>query len=842
MRRLLPALGLFLAWGSLAEAHGLLIPEDKSLPPLAMVNHRVTITMEDQVAVTRVEQSFRNHTDRRLEATYLFPVPRGASVNKFTMWVNGHEVNGELVEAPKARQIYEDIVRRTLDPGLLEYLGNNLLRLRVFPIEPKKDQKIALSFTSVANRDAGLVEYIYPLKTDGKATNTLEEFSIQATIRSQHPIQNIYSPTHAITIRRSNDREASVQFERNQALLDKDFQLFYATGDKDIGFSTLLHRPVRNEKGYFLLLISPRLETPKDQYIARDMVFVLDTSGSMQGPKIDQAKRALKFCLNNLTSHDRFGLINFATTVNKYRDSLQESGTDQVEQARKWVDNLEAAGGTAIQDALAAALEMRSTDTGRTFTIVFFTDGQPTIGETDPQRILQAVTARNTANTRIFTFGVGDDVNATLLDQLADQTRAVSTYVRPAEDIEAKVSSLYSKISHPVLANLKLTAGSDIHLEEVYPPQLPDLFHGGQLVVLGRYNGQGHAAITLNGTVGMEPRNFVYEINFPQKTGDERGFVENLWARRKVGYMLDHIRAHGENKELVQETIALAKKYGIATPYTSYLVVPDGPLPVARGGLPGMSGMPRMMGGMGIGGGLGGGGPSFGLAAPQLRGATPMGQQAAGQGGAGAAPASAADGTFRVLDLARFAQNKPGTLHENRDRLESERLREVQQQMQGRMGGAGPTAMPLFYRQLQAAGEKKSVYEQAKESLGKRRQDEVQAGRLGVELSIDANELRNQSRLTQTALRNVGGRNCLEFGGVWIDEAFDAKTPALVVKAMTPAYFRILERQPQIKDVFQLGNHLVWITPSGTALVIDTNDGKDKLADAEIDKLFVVKK
>ena len=441
-----------------------------------MLNHHVTISMEDQVAVTRVEQTFRNHTDRQLEATYVFPVPKGASVNKFTMWVNGKEVSGEMLEAAKARQIYTDIVRRTQDPGLLEYMGNNLLRMKVFPILPRSDQKVALSFTAVATRDADLVEYIYPLKTDGKATSTLQEFSIQATIKSQHPIQNIYSPTHAISVTRPSDREALVKFDRNQALLDKDFQLFYATGDKDIGFTTLTHRPISKEKGFFFLMISPRIELPKDQVIPRDMVMVLDTSGSMRGPKMDQARRALKYCLDNLNPNDRFGVLNFATTVNRYRDSLADAGKEQVEQAKKWVDMLESTGGTAINDALAAALEFRGSDSSRTFTIVFFTDGQPTIGETNVDRITKNVMTRNTANTRIFTFGVGDDVNATFLDQLAEQTRAVSTYVRPAEDIEAKVSSLYTKISHPVLANLKLSAGNDVHLEETYPPQLPDLF------------------------------------------------------------------------------------------------------------------------------------------------------------------------------------------------------------------------------------------------------------------------------------------------------------------------------------------------------------------------------
>jgi Ca-activated chloride channel family protein len=832
MNRCLPVVLLALAWAGPVAAHGLLIPEDKNLPPLAMVNHKVNINLEDQVAVTKVEQTFRNHTDRPLEATYVFPVPRGASVNKFTMWVNGKEMSGELLEAAKARQIYQDIVRRTQDPGLLEYMDNNLFRMKVFPIPARSDQKVTLSYTAVAQRDANTVEYIYPLKTDGKATSTLEEFSVQATLKSQHPIQNIYSPTHAIAITRPNDHEAVVKFERSQGLLDKDFQLFYATGDKDIGFTTMTHRPISTEKGYFMTLISPRIEISQDQVIPRDMILVLDTSGSMRGPKMDQAKRALKYCLDNLTSRDRFGLMNFATTVNKYRDGLVETTREQQEQAKKWVDNLEATGGTAINDALAAALEMRSSDAARTFNIVFFTDGMPTVGETNIDRILNSVKTRNTANTRIFTFGVGYDVNATFLDQLAEQTRAVSTYVRPEEDIEAKVSGLYSKISNPILANLKLVASNDVHLEEIYPPQLPDLFHGGQLVVIGRYNGKGPAALTLSGVVGMTPREFVYELTFPDKTKDDRNFVEHLWARRKVGYLLDQIRANGEKKELVEEVVLLAKKYGIATPYTSYLIVPDAPVPVAHGrggsGLRSLGAMPAAPGwngqggNGGLGGGLGGlgGGGGFGLPESQT------GRPAAGA----KAPEPA-----KVADFAKQAQSKPGELAQNRAKLEELRTNIAADRDKDGKGDG----LVKAYRE---AGEKRKVYDEAAHYLARRQQAGVQEGKLGVDLSVDANNLRNQNRLTQSALKQVNGRNCLEIAGVWIDEGYDAKMKTVTVKAQGEAYFRMLERQPQIKEVFKLGNHLVWVTPSGAALIVDTNDGKDKLSDEEIDKLFVAKK
>ena len=584
MRRAL-VFALLFALPAISQARGLLIPVERQLPPLAMVNHSVDVAIEDQVAVTTIEQSFRNNSDRRLEATYIFPVPKGASVRKFSMWVDGKEVSGELVEAAQARKIYTDIVQRTLDPGLLEYMGNDVLKLRVFPIMPRSDQKVKISYTSIAESDNGNVEYRYPLKTDGKAMTTLEKFTMTVSLKSQHSIQNIYSPTHAVTVRRPHDREATIGFENNQATLDKDFQLFYTTSNKDVGLTALAHRPSPGQPGYFMLLVAPRAELSKTQQAPRDMVFVLDSSGSMRGKRLTQAKAAMKYCLANLNPGDRFNMIHFATAINTYQEKLLDVTTDALEQGKRWIDNVEATGGTAIDGAMSLAMDMNPKDMSRTYTIVFFTDGRPTVGETNPDRILQNVAKKNTTNTRIFALGVGDDVNASMLDQMSEHSRGTSVYVRESEDIEAKVSGLYAKISNPVLANLKIAVeGGDVRLSEIYPQELPDLFHGGQLVVFGRYNGQGHAAIRLTGNVGKDVKELVYEVNFAEKTADEKAFVEDLWARRKVGFLLDQIRLNGEKKELVDEVVTLAKRYGITTPYTSYLVVPDS-VPVVNGGI-----------------------------------------------------------------------------------------------------------------------------------------------------------------------------------------------------------------------------------------------------------------
>jgi Ca-activated chloride channel family protein len=807
MRRFLAVLVVGVLVAGSAQARGILIPEDKAVPPLAMLNHHVTIGIDDQVAVTRVEQTFRNHTNRQLEATYVFPVPKGASVRKFSMWVDGKEVPGELVEAAKARQIYTSIVQRTLDPGLLEYMDSNLLRLKVFPVPANGEQKIALSYTSIVPSDNGLIEYVYPLKTDGKALSTLEKFSVKVELKSQHTIQNIYSPSHAITLSRPSDRQAVIGFEKDQAALDRDFQLFYTAGAKDVGLTTLVHRPVTGVPGHFLLLVSPRAELSKEQQVPRDMVLVLDTSGSMRGKRMTQARNALKYCLGNLEKHDRFAVMNFATTVNRYTEKLLPATSDQVEQAKKWVDGLEATGGTAINDALLSALELRSSDEGRTFTIVFFTDGRPTIGETDIDKIKKNVLAKNTANTRIFTFGVGDDLNATFLDQLAEQSRALSTYVREFEDIEAKVSGLYSKISNPVLTDLKLEVSSEVKLQEVYPPQLPDLFHGSQLVVLGRYTGDGKATVKLTGKVGMETREFVYEVGFADKTTDDKTFVEDLWARRKVGYLLDQIRLNGEKKELVDEVVTLAKRYGITTPYTSYLIVPDGPVPVVNRPA---NGKPDVHFNLGFGGGGGGFMP------PALKGAP------------GAAPVS-------VADFAKQAQKKTGGVSAKRSELAETGLAKLPE-------GHKKDDINVF--NLQQARDRFMAQRRAAEELRKGRSSlaSVQSGQLGVEMSCYSNDLRNACQVTANAQRWIGSRNCLDVGGVWIDESYDAKMKVVAVKAMSQAYFRILERHPEARKVFQIGNHLVWVTPNQTALAIDASHGADNMSDTDIDRLFVVAK
>jgi Ca-activated chloride channel family protein len=356
--------------------------------------------------------------------------------------------------------------------------------------------------------------------------------------------------------------------------------LYFAPEKDEIGVNLLTYKS-RSEDGYFLLLASPGVDVKERQILQKDVAFVLDTSGSMAGKKLEQAKKALQFCIENLNEGDRFEILRFSTEVEPLFNKLVNADKQNRERAEDFVKELKPTGGTAIDEALKKALELQrgkgeSLDAAhaRPFLVIFLTDGRPTIGTTDEEQIVAAVKKESEGQTRIFCFGIGTDVNTHLLDKITEQTRAVSQYVLPEEDIEVKVSSFFAKIKEPVLANPSLNFTGDIHVSKLYPSTLPDLFKGEQLVLVGRYSGHGDAAVVIQGAVNGAARKFTYEVKFPEADSDEE-FIPRLWATRRVGYLLDEIRLHGDSSELRDEVTDLARKYNIVTPYTAYLIVED---------------------------------------------------------------------------------------------------------------------------------------------------------------------------------------------------------------------------------------------------------------------------
>lgn len=550
-------------------ASGILIPKDEMVPPLAIKSQRVDIEIKDGVASARIVQIFKNSVNRDLEAIYVFPLPENAAIVDFAMTINGKRMSGELVEKDKARQIYQDIVRRMKDPGLLEHMGGNLFKVSVYPVPKNGEQKIELVYSQTLGFEGGLYKYIYPLRTGEQASRTLEDFTVGVRLTSALPVKNVYSPSHQVGITRKSDHEVRVGFEEERSLLDRDFVLYYGVSKKDFGLNLLTHA-VRGEDGYFMMMIAPSLMPRDGGVIQKDVTFVVDTSGSMLGSKIEQARKALEYGVRKLNDGDRFNIIRFSTDVESFRESLVAVDKTQRKAALEFVSQLQAQGGTCIHEALQTALRQRSDDQ-RPSLIVFLTDGKPTIGETDTAIIVDAVKKANGGGTRIFVFGVGEEVNAHLLDKVSGQNGGISQYVKPDEDIEVKVSTFADKISQPVLAKVKVEIDK-LKILKQHPRDLPDLFGGEQIILSGRYQGKGDYAIRLTGEVNGAAREFVYEGSFPASNSDN-DFIPRLWATRRVGTLLDEIRLHGENSELKDEVIRLSKEFGIMTPYTSYLVL-----------------------------------------------------------------------------------------------------------------------------------------------------------------------------------------------------------------------------------------------------------------------------
>jgi len=550
--------------------------------PLEVKKHAVDTSIVDGVAVTKLDQVFFNPYDRTVEGTYIFPLADDVALSRFSMYVNGQEIEGKLLGVEEARRQYESIVAKMRDPALLEYLGTRMFRARIFPINPKTEVRVKLSYTQMLVSRDGLVRYRYPLGTEKHLAAPVETVSVLVNIESKTPIKSVFSPSHKMVISRPSEYKASASYEGKNVFPDKNFELYYALGDKEFGLTVLTYRE-SGQDGFFLARIAPPAKTSAQDVLAKDIAFVIDTSGSMAGEKMDQARKALKFCLSNLNKEDRFNVIPFSHEATTFRDTLVPATAENAEEARKFADELRGIGGTNINDALLTALTSApGAEADRPYLIVFLTDGQPTIGVTEPDEILKNVSGKNTGRVRLFVFGVGYDVNTHLLDLLAEQNRGARDYVEPDEDLELALASFYRKVSEPVLADLSLSFG-DLRVYDKFPPELGDLFAGSELVVAGRYKDVGAKAVTLTGTRRGQKEQFVYETTFPSEA-QTHDFLPRLWATRKVGYLLDHIRLHGENKELKDTIVELATKYGIVTPYTAYLVTEPGSIAMRPGG------------------------------------------------------------------------------------------------------------------------------------------------------------------------------------------------------------------------------------------------------------------
>jgi Ca-activated chloride channel family protein len=700
---------------------------------------------------------------------------------------------------------------------------------------------------------------VYPLNSERVTGETAGDLTVDCKIKSTQSLKAVYSPTHEIQVKRESDHEARVTFEGKDVRANRDFIIYYTISEKAFGLNALAHRRP-GEDGYVMLMLAPKYEVSSSDVQPKDVVVVFDTSGSMQGAKIEQARKALQTILGALNERDRFNVIRFSSDVTNFRPSVVAANPENRAAARAFVDEFKAVGGTAIDDALQAGLasipkaEERA---GRAPFLIFMTDGLPTIGVTEIDKILKNADTATPKDLRVFTFGVGADVNTLLLDHLATDHRGAADYISQNEDLEAKIGSFYNKISDPVLSNVQV-AVTGAALAEVYPKQVPDVFAGTQLLILGRYKGQGKVTVSLAGELNGKPQKYSYDLNLPERELSQ-DFIPKLWASRKIGFFLEQIRLTGENKELKDEVIRLSKEFGIVTPYTAYLVEEPGLAPPVTGRPELFFGAARdedarlgvaLKDGRAAGGrgGLGGGGFGGGLEGQSripvdslgraIKDNPPLKKLGESRGRAATAPvagkpaAPAGPTGPQGLTGPRGPAGPPGPSGVVRESL-AERSKAAP--------GAAPAGGTLA-RLPKITGAVSIPFRAAELDKAKREEAgfKQSTGAYAVDASRRLRELKDKE-VTESEVgvgRTIEGRAFrYSEDGRWTDQTATEKTLKVVpVKYGSDAYFRLVAVKPEWARFLSAGRQVTFRTGKTTVVAVGEK-GKEKLTDVELKAL-----
>jgi len=553
----------------------------------------VVVKIIEQSATTTMDIALKNPTTSRLEAELIVPVPEGAVVRGFDFEGKGSEPSAVILPKDEAKNTYNAIVARIKDPALLEFLGYNLIRSSVFPVDANGTQKIRLVYEHLLGAEGDRVDYVLP-RTE--SVDYVVPWNVSVQITSKRPIATLYSPSHKMETTRTDKNVVTARVAKDARTQPGPFMLSYLVERNGVTASLLAYPDMKVNGGYFLLLAGLPAELPKNidgtPAIKREVILVLDRSGSMNGEKLEQAREAALQVLAGLAPGEAFNIIVYNESVGSFSPAPVVKDDRTVAAARDYIKAIRSTGGTNIHDALLEALRQKPT-AGMLPMVLFLTDGLPTVGQTSEVAIRNVAMKANPYKRRVFTFGVGVDVNTPLLDRIASETRACATYVLPKEDVEVKVARVFKRLSGPVLADATLEVQSAEGkpalgaVQEILPDRLPDLYEGDQLVLLGKYVGAApRLTFLVKGNYLGRQRTFRFTFNFDTAT-TRNAFVPRLWASRKIGVLVEAIRQLGAEagtrpttidakadprlKELVDEIVRLSTEFGILTEYTAFL-------------------------------------------------------------------------------------------------------------------------------------------------------------------------------------------------------------------------------------------------------------------------------
>ena len=560
----------------------------------AVKSVRADVRIVGSVATTTMTMVVHNPTNRRAQARVVVPVPDGAAINTFGIDGIGDEPTAELLPREEATRRYQEIVRRMVDPGLLEFVGNAMIQSSVFPVEPGAERTVTIAYEQVLDAHRGTVEYVLP-RSAGTGASSIG-WELELVVESGGDgLGAVFSPSHPIV----SSPEGNKRMRVDVPMLDEPgaFVLYAATGASN-DEPTVLMYPIDETSGYFMFVADAPDPVDTDQSpMLREVTIVIDRSGSMGGEKIEQAKESARQIVHGMAIGERINIVDYSDDVRSYADGSVVITEKSRKNLIAYIDRIRSKGGTNLHDALVESLTQESAD-GMLPLVLFMTDGLATVGTTGEVQIREAAEKHNRSDRRVFTFGVGYDVNAPLLDAIAQQTKGEPTFVLPGEDVEMKVGRVFDKLDGPVMTSVEFAGGvamfcgtgltEEMH-EQIRQTQvhsvedggLGDLYTGSRVVVLGKYDNPSGMPLWLriDGQRNGEHSTLGSQI-MTNEASTKYSFIPRLWAQQRIDSLIGQIRvstADGSepNQELVEEITRLSLKHGIMTEYTAFLATEE---------------------------------------------------------------------------------------------------------------------------------------------------------------------------------------------------------------------------------------------------------------------------
>ncbi|HET9991835.1 MAG TPA: VIT and VWA domain-containing protein [Kofleriaceae bacterium] len=521
--------------------------------PMPIHEERLDIMIDGEYATTTMHQTYLNKSGARIEGTYQLRPGTGSHVDGFAYWNGEQKIVGEVFEKQTAHRVYDSVVARKRDPGLLEENGEGQFSFKVFPIEANENKRVEVRWTKWLERHAQVVHYHAPI--------TSRDAEVVAEIHG--PVKNVRSSTHKLRFEKLAN---GVRVRADGAAAPGELVLDWDIDEPAWTPDAFVQAGQGPDEGWFALaLAAPRL--PEATVTAKDMTIVIDHSGSMTtDDKMEHAKRAAIDMVDMLGPKDHINVISFSDEVDPLFKSPQPMTRDNREQALAFIERLHPTGGTDIALALKTAVADQTPGSENPQVVVFLTDGQSDAAQAD---------AVKTGNVRLFTLGLGSDVNKPLLSRLAAQRRGRFVFIENASAIEPEVRRLATNIAKPLLVDVVVTVDG-ANATRMYPRTLPDLFAEDELRVSGRLRGTGTVKFKITGKLSGKPVEFTRTVEVGKATS--RPWTAPLWAQSRIDHLLEEIALDGSKTEFQNEVLELALAYNFVTPYTAFLAVPESEL------------------------------------------------------------------------------------------------------------------------------------------------------------------------------------------------------------------------------------------------------------------------